>query len=210
MSKANVLIIATSYDAASYHTYRWAQDLQKELADRGHVCFLLDGTSLCPGGSSLADTLKRAEVVVFYGHGLIDRWVSLPDEISAPGTSAAIIDARNVTLLDNRKVYAQCCDSFHILANDYQSKCSNPLGFVGYDANFGFDISNHEHFRDIVNLAAIDFVAGAKARHVQQLLSDSWKNLRDKFATGLLKNRPNAFAAANYADDNLNSVKALP
>lgn len=56
--KASVLLLATRYDTASYHTYQWAEYLQGDLVRQGHTCLLLDGVGLCRAGSGLDEAIK--------------------------------------------------------------------------------------------------------------------------------------------------------
>jgi hypothetical protein len=210
MSQASVLIIATQYDAPSYYTYRWAEDLQEDLATRGHTCLLLDGSALCRSGTSLGDAIKCAEVVVFYGHGLADQWIGLPDQVNPSGPTIPIVDAAaTYQMLNDRKVYALCCHSLAGVGAAY-AKLSSAPGYVGYNNLFGFDTANHEYFREVVNQSVIAFVKGDSAQDVEALLKASWEDLRDSFGSGLLKHRPNGFAASQVADDNRQYVGKLP
>jgi hypothetical protein len=209
VSKASVLIIATRYDVGSHYTYLWAKDLHEKLVLAGHVCLMLDGSSFCRNGNSLEDAIQCAEVVAFYGHGLQDRWIGLPNPANATGTSMPIIDGNNLSVLDGRKVYAQCCDSLSHLGPAYNA-LGKPLGFVGYDARFGFHTSNHEHFRDIANNGAMALVTGASAQDVKTQLFRDWEDLRDQFGSGSLQWRSDAFAASKFADENSRCVGATP
>jgi hypothetical protein len=210
MSAASVLIIATCYDAGSYYTYRWAERLQEDLSTRGHNCLLLNGSALCLSGSLLLDAMKCAEVVVFYGHGLSDQWIGLPDQVLPSGPSTPVIDTSGTfNMLNDRKVYAQCCHSLAGLGAAYSGLPSAP-GYVGYRNVFGFETANQEYFRDVANQSVIAFAKGASAQDVETLLRTSWTDLRDSFGSGLLKHRPNGFVASQIADDNLKCVGKLP
>jgi hypothetical protein len=167
-------------------------------------------TSVCRGSTPLDEAVKCSDLVVFYGHGLKDQWIGLPDQVNPTGPSIPIVDAASVKLLDGLKVYASCCHSLVGLGKAYGAYSPSAPGFVDYDSKFGFDASNHEYFRNVVNHAAINFVKGTTHQDIQTLLLTSWSDLRDSFGSGLLKNRPNAHVATKYADDNSKCVGAVP
>jgi hypothetical protein len=202
MSKEPVLIVATRHDAGSYYTYQWALDLQKELATLKHTCLLLDASDLCRSGTSFADAIDCVKYVVFYGHGEQDEWTALPAGSSGTAKTTPLVDSKGVSVLDGRLVYAGCCHSLVKLGKAYASKF--PGGeYVGYQNTFAFETENHEHFRDIVNNSVIAFVKGDSRHVVVAGLQKAWTGLRDAFSGGgILQHRPNAFAAAQYADDN--------
>jgi hypothetical protein len=208
MSKASVLIVATSYDAGSYYTHQWAADLQAELAVMDHTCLLLDASDMCRSGSLLKEAIDCVEYVVFYGHGLDDEWTALP--VDSAGITTPLINSANVTILDGRRTFAGCCRSLAQLGKDYHNAFPNGA-YVGYKDVFAFEASNHHYFRDIVNNAVIAFVKGASAATVVSNLQNAWVGLRDALAGGgILQHRPNAFAASQIADDNGKRVGTVP
>jgi hypothetical protein len=144
--------------------------------------------------------------VVFFGHGLADRWIALPGW-GAVG-EIALVDLSRAHLLDNKRVYAGCCNSLAQLGAVFPSQCSGE--FVGYSAPFWFETNNHEEFRDIVNSSVGAFVRGRSASQVASDLSTEWGNLRHEFANGRLCNRPQAIMAAHFADLNRQGVGARP
>lgn len=208
MSKEPVLIVSTRHDAGSYYTYQWAQDLQKDLATLKHTCLLLDASDLCRSGTSFADAIDCVKYVVFYGHGGPDEWTALP--AGSSGKTTPLVDANTVSVLDGRLVYAGCCHSLARLGKAYASKF--PSGeYVGYQNTFAFETANHQYFRDIVNNSVIGFVKGDSRQTVVAGLKKAWTGLRDAFGGGgILQHRPNAFTAAQYADDNAKRVGCEP
>jgi hypothetical protein len=208
MSKASVLIIATSYDAGSYYTHQWATDLHAELSTMDHTCLLLDASDMCRSGSLLTEAIDCVEYVVFYGHGLKDEWTALP--VDATGKTTPLVTAANVSILDGRRTFAGCCHSLDQMGPAYHNAFRNGA-YVGYKDVFAFDAGNHHYFRDIVNNAVIAFVKGAAKATVVSSLQNAWVGLRDAFAGGgILQHRPNAFAASQIADDNSKRIGTVP
>ncbi|HUB82600.1 MAG TPA: hypothetical protein VMB03_27575 [Bryobacteraceae bacterium] len=207
MSKSSVLIIATNYDAGSHYTFQWASDLQAELATMDHTSILLDAGALCRAGTTLADAVASADYVVFFGHGFADELTALP--AGSGGKTVPLVNGSNMGVLAGRKVFAGCCHSLAKLGRTYAKQFS--AEYVGYDNVFAFETANHHYFRDIVNNAVVDFVKGASGQTVAANLQKAWAGLRDAFAGGgILQYRPNAFAAAQYAEDNRKRIGYAP
>jgi hypothetical protein len=208
VTKERVLIIASRYDAGSYYTHRWAEDLLSSLATMDHTCLLLNASDLCRAGSTLVDTIGCVDAVVFYGHGQQDEWTALPGQSSGP--TVPLVNVATVTLLSAKRVYAGCCHSLVKLGQAYGS--AFPGGeYIGYTDAFAFETENQEFFRDVVNNSVIDFVKGTPRQTVSATLEKAWAGLRDAFAGGgILQHRPNAFAASQIADDNYKRVGYAP
>jgi hypothetical protein len=205
MSK-HVLIIATSYDAAASYTHEWAQKLRDDLIIHSSCssCLMLDGETLRSNGPLLADAIQRADFVVFYGHGEIDKWLALP----AKGALLAVslIDGGSIQVLDGRQVYAACCHSLHTLgstfAHTFQNRSPVP-DFVGYLDAFDFSIENREEFRRIVHDSVRDYILGSNnAATIVSNQSTAWQHLDSAFSSGVLKTRSDAIFAASCARSN--------
>jgi hypothetical protein len=210
----SVLLLATEYDAATFYTRSWAQDLREQLLRRKHTCLMLEVESLCYAGRSLTDAIERVDHVVFYGHGLTDQWTAMPSGHGA--NPLPLVDLQSVHILDGRKIYAGCCDSlgpagatFPTLGALYTKQFPNGA-FIGYRAQFEFEFSNHSEFGDVVNNSVINYVSGDSANKVAQDLAVEWDNLRHDFSNGRLRNKPNAVMAAHRADNNRQRVDSLP
>jgi hypothetical protein len=208
MIKDSVVILASRYDAGSYYTFLWAQALQEDLAKRDHTCLLLDTSDLCRAGSSLSDAIDAADVIVFYGHGQRDEWTALPGKPS--GATVPLVDVASVAVLAGKRVYAGCCHSLAKLGAAYAA--AFPQGaYIGYNDEFALETENHEAFRDVVNNSVIDFVKDTPHTTVVARLVKAWAGLRDSFAGGgILQNRPNAYAASQYAESNRQRAGSLP
>ena len=208
----SVLILSTCYDADSSHTAKWAQELRDGLIKRDNVhCFLYDAQYLCRSSSALDDAIERADYVVFYGHGTRDSWIGLPDHPGASSPVAAIplVDSSTVSVLKGKKVYAACCWSLSGLGSDYILKF--PHGeFVGYTHKFGFERSNADHFKTVVNQSISGFVLGDSLATTVASLKTKWANLRDDFRSGSLKWQSQAAMAGFVAEDNRKRVGAKP
>jgi len=199
----NVLILATRYDATTGHTFRWAQDLQREMFRHADNCLFVDVTGLCRGGPSLAELVKVATYVVFYGHGEKDQWIALP------GTSpTALIDTNTITVLDQRKVYAGCCWSLTGLGHDFAKQCKGD--YVGYDNQFGFETENESEFKKIVNQSVVNFVTSGNAAKIVSDLQQQWTRLSNDFTHGTLTTNRNAVQAGHLADLNSQRVGKKP
>jgi hypothetical protein len=201
----SVLILSTSYDVNSTYTAKWAQELRDELVKRDDVyCFLYDAQYLCRSSKALDDAVDRADYVVFYGHGTRDSWIALPDY---PGASA--VDSSSVSVLKGKRVYAACCWSLSGLGSDYIVKF--PHGeFVGYRHQFGFERSNADYFKTVVNQSISGFVLGDSLTATVASLQTKWANLRDDFHSGSLKRQPQAAMAAKMAEENRRRVGSRP
>lgn len=210
-----VLVLATRYDRASAYTYRWAEALHHDLLQQGHVCILLDGTTVCLGGQSLFDAVESAAVVVYYGHATADEWLALPD---APGGAApkrvALMDAARLPSIAGKPVYAGCCHSLGGLGAAYGSlfpHSSHPdSGYVGYRDTFDFEFANERYFKDVVNLSVAALVNRDSAARVVADLKQAWTDLRDEFYVGRLKSVPNASQAGYLAEENSRWVDHEP
>jgi hypothetical protein len=203
----SVLLLATGYDSSTYYTRSWAKDLREQLLRRKHNCLMLDAESLCYAGHTLHEAIERVDFVVFYGHGLFDQWIAMPSGCRNP--ALPLVHVNNVQVFQGRKVYSGCCESLKTLGNSYIATFPNG-SFVGYNAQFEFEFSNHREFGDVVNASVINYVSGDSAKMVAQNLATEWDNLRHDFANGRLKNKPNAIMAAQRADNNRQRVRALP
>jgi hypothetical protein len=208
----HVLIISTCYDVDSSYTARWAQDLHDGLVRRSNIsCFLYNAQYLGGSSKTLDDAIKRADFVVFYGHGTQDSWVALPSYSGTFGNAAAIplVDSTTVGVLNGRKVYAGCCWSLNGLGSNYIASFPNGE-FVGYQHEFGFERANDMYFKEVVNLSVIDFVLGKRAATVVTNLQTEWANLRDRFRNGNLRFMPSAAQAEAVAELNRLRVGSRP
>jgi len=149
--------------------------------------------------------------VVFYGHGMQDDWIALPELPGAqpPVSSIAVIDINTLATLQGRKVYAGCCWSLKGLGQAYAAAYAQ-AEFIGYDQEFDFDFSNHDHFREVVNQSVVAYVNGDPAKKVANDLRTEWSVLRDRFAKGNLRNSKNNVMAAACADRNRQRVGSVP
>jgi hypothetical protein len=200
-----VLIVASGYDAATFHTRGWAHNLRNELLRRKHICLMLEAENLCLAGDTFQRAIDCVAFVVFYGHGTANQWTAIP--AGAHNTAISLVDVATVQTYNGRKVYAGCCDSLGPRGSGsalgHQYKAAFPNGsFIGYHAKFQVEFSNHKEFGDVVNSSVVNYVSGDSAQKVANDLATEWNNLRDAFANGRLKNRPNAIMAAQLADNN--------
>jgi hypothetical protein len=199
----NILILATRHDVTTSHTFRWARDLQREMFRYCDNCIFLDVTGLCRSGTSLADLVKVATHVVFYGHGERDQWIALP------GTPPmALVETTTISVLDQREVYAGCCWSLTGLGQAFANQCKG--NYIGYDNQFGFCVDNEREFEDIVNQSVVNFVTSGNASKVVSDLQQQWTRLSNDFAHGYLKSRPSAVHAGSQADLNSQRVGTKP
>ncbi len=205
---ASILLLATCYDGGSFCTFAWARKLQEDLMRQGDTCLMFDAGILCRAGTSLDDAIDRVDFVVFYGHGSADEWTALPAS-PLSGMTTPLMDTANVHIIKGRKAYGGCCESLSGLGMAYAGQFPNGA-FIGYRGQFGFEVENHEYFRDVVNHSVVAFVKGDPASKVTADLRTEWENLRDAFAHGNLKHRPNAIMASQRADENRQRVGHLP
>ena len=120
-------------------------------------------------------------------------------------------------MFQGRKVYSGCCASLVVLGNNYINNYRSG-SFVGYNARFEFEFSNHREFGAVVNASVVAYVSGDRpqlvAKNFPQLVAKNlameWDSLRHAFANGRLKNNQNAIMAAQRADNNRQRVAALP
>ena len=201
----SVLLIVSGYDSPTYYTRNWATDLHEQLLRRKHKCLMLEAESLCHAGPVLHEAIQRVEFVVFYGHGLVDQWIAMP---SGRGTPPLPL-VNNAQMFQGRKVYSGCCESLMVLGNNYIQNYRNG-SFVGYNAKFEFEFSNHLEFGAVANASVVAYVSGDGPQLVAKNLAMEWDSLRHAFANGKLKNKPNAIMAAQRADNNRQRVAALP
>jgi hypothetical protein len=208
----NVLILATLYDKNSFYTYQWAAALRSDLARRKNTtCLLYDASAFYSVGTGLPDAVSRADFVIFYGHGSNDAWIALPEFQSASTSVAAapLVDSNTVKALDGRGVYAGCCWSLNGLGQSYGAMF--PSGaYIGYSHEFGFEEANEGYFKDVVNQSIVSFITGDPSSKVVGDLQSEWRSLRDRFASGSLKHRPNAVMAAYTADLNEQRIGKRP
>jgi hypothetical protein len=208
----SILILSTCYDSNSSYTASWAQDLHDDLVKQSNVsCFLYNAQYLCRAGTALAEAVERADYVVFYGHGMKDSWIALPDLPGATPSVATIplIDSSSVGVLQGRKVYAGCCWSLNGLGSNYVAKF--PQGeYVGYSHEFGFEAANESYFKEVVNQSVSDFINGDPATTVANNLRTEWALLRTRFYSGNLKTRRNAVMASKVADLNSQRIGSRP
>lgn len=206
--KAAVLILASSYDTGSFYTHAWARALHELLVTGGHTALFVETEALCRTDSSLTGAIAAARYVVFYGHGTNDQWTAIP---GAPGERAVpLIDVNGVERLAGRRVYAACCPSLVDLGAAY-AKTFPQGAFVGYSGDFGFEVTNRNLFRDVVNASIVAFVEGAPAAQVHADLKREWERLRDDFLPpGRYSHARNAVMAAQRAAENAASVGHEP
>jgi hypothetical protein len=208
----SILILSTCYDSNSAYTAAWARALHDDLVKQQNVsCFLYEAQYLCRSGPALADAVERSDFVVFYGHGMQDRWIALPELPGSSPSVAAIpvVDTSSTAVLQGRKVYAGCCWSLNGLGRDYIAKF--PDGeYVGYSHELGFEAANETYFRDVVNQSVIGFVHGDPANTVASNLRAEWTSLHTKFFSGSLKTKRNAPMAAKMADLNSQRIGSRP
>lgn len=212
---STVLLLATRYDRSSLYTYGWAEALQQDLLQQGHTCILLDGTMICLGGSSLADAIGSADMVVYYGHATVDEWLALPNPPGTPPPQRiALMHAGLLHLFAGKPVYAGCCHSVSGLGIAYGNQFPHAgypgAGYIGYDNSFGFDFASERHFKDVVNLSVSSLVNGDSPTKVVADLKQAWANLRDDFYKGRLQHVPNASMAGYLADENARRVDQQP
>jgi hypothetical protein len=209
MSK-HVLIVATRYNTAANYTYEWAQRLRDDLLTSSScaTCVMLDGESLCRGGTSLADAIEHADCVVFYGHGEADQWIALP--AGSTTQTVPLVDSASVHVLNGRQTYAACCHSLSTLGRAFAVAFAiqNPTPeFVGYSTAFDFSVENREEFRKIVHDSVRDFILGSSsAATIVSNQRAAWDHLKDAFSNGTLQTRPDALFAAWCAHSNALAV----
>jgi hypothetical protein len=208
----SILILSTCYDSNSAYTAAWARALHGDLVKQQDIsCFLYEAQYLCRSSTALADAVERSDFVVFYGHGMQDRWIALPElPGSSPGVAAIpVVDTSSVAVLQGRKVYAGCCWSLNGLGGGYIAKFPNGE-YVGYRHEFGFEAANEAYFKDVVNQSVIGFVNGDPANTVANDLRAEWTSLRTRFFSGNLRTRRNAPMAAKMADLNSQRIGSQP
>lgn len=200
---ANVLILATRYDACTSHTFEWARVLQSEMFRYADSCLFFDVTGLCRSGPALTDLVQAATHVVFYGHGEQDQWIALPG--ASPTT---LVDKSTISELDKREVYAGCCWSLSGLGQHFASVCSG--NYIGYSHQFGFEPENEDQFRNVVNQSVINLVSSGNPSNVVGELQQEWTRLSNAFTLGILRSRPNAVLAGHLADLNSQRIGVKP
>jgi hypothetical protein len=208
----NVLIVSACYDVNSAYTSKWAANLRDNLVKQPNtVCLLYDAAALCRAGTAFDEAIDRVDYVVFYGHGSQDEWIALPELSSAlpPVAARALVDSTTVTMLKEKKVYAGCCWSLRGLGRAHVLN-SSQAEYVGYDQEFDFEHANQEYFEEVVNQSVISYVNGSSARQVATDLQTEWATLRDRFAHGNLKHRPNSQGAFAAAERNRQRAGSLP
>jgi hypothetical protein len=208
----SILILFSRYDVNSSYTAGWARGLHEDLLkQKNTTSFLYDAQYLCHSRGALDDALERADYVVFYGHGTQTGWTAVPDYSGASGSVPAIplVDNTSVSVLRGRKVYAGCCSSLNLLGRDYIAQF--PQGeFVGYNHEFGFEATNADYFKEVMNQSVSGFVSGDPAATVVTNLQNEWAGLRDKFYKGNLQRKPNAAYASQVADLNRQRIGCKP
>jgi len=208
----SIVIFSSCYDVSSSHTAGWAEELHNDLVKRKDTCcFLYDAQYLCRSSTALDDAVERADYIVFYGHGTQKSWIALPDYSSGTSSvnSIPLVESNTVSVLKGRKVYAGCCWSLNVLGNNYIA--SFPQGeYVGYNHEFGFEETNAEYFKEVVNLSVSSFIGGKSAAAIVSDLQTEWSILRDRFYSGNLNHKLNAAPASKIADLNRQRVGSKP
>jgi hypothetical protein len=202
-----VLLIATRYDTATYYIHDWAVQLRNDLLSSNAVssCMMLEGHSLCFSGQTLTDAIERADFVVFYGHGEVDHWISMPQGSATSGVR--LVEVNSVSDLRGRQIYAACCHSLKDLGQEFANvfpKTNNKPEFVGYSDAFDFSIPQREEFRRIVHYSVRDFILGKKdAATIASEQEAAWRQLDAAFSKGGMYNTlPDAIFAASNARSN--------
>lgn len=203
-----VLLIATRYDTATYYIHDWAEQLRNDLLSSNAVssCMMLEGHSLCFSGQTLTDAIERANFVVFYGHGEVDHWISMPP--GSATSSVRLVEVKSASDLRGRQIYAACCHSLKDLGPAFDAafpKGSNGKPeFVGYSSAFDFSIPQREEFRRIVHYSVRDFILGKKdAATIASEQQAAWQQLDAAFSKGgMYSTLPDAIFAASNARSN--------
>jgi hypothetical protein len=206
--KSAILILTSSFDAGTFYTSEWARALHADLVTQGHTALLLPTEFVCRSDSALVDAIAAAGYVVFYGNGTQDQWNAIP---GSPGASAVpLIDRNTVDRLAGRGVYAGCGFSLAGLGSAYAAMF--PQGqYVGYRDEFGFEVTNRNLFRDVVNASILGFIKGTPASQVHIDLKIAWERLRDDFLPpGPYSHNRNAVMASQRAAANAEGIGHEP
>jgi hypothetical protein len=199
----SILIIATRYDSVSRRMYRWARNLETTLT--GHTVSTLYGPAVSPASLS---SMKRADFVIFFGHGEPDRLIGQKGHFSL-GSGPTLVDTTTLTLFGGSRVYAVCCQAGIHLAPAY-SQVYPSASFIAYQAPFGFSYPNAADFESIVNQSAVQLFSGTPSSAVHGNLQKEWRGLADAFLNGSKRNRRDAFLAGYAASTNSLFVSISP